>query len=89
MLNSGLGALGQRSGDDRPVALGRIALVADKRDGTDELRRKGIEQRPLRGQVLAEIRKVTSEIAIVAQPVANMPGRSERAFVLINNTGSC
>lgn len=81
MPNGGLGAAREGLGDDGAMALGVVALVAQKRDGTGGGPSQGIEQRALRGKVLAKIAEEAREIAILAQPVADLARRAEGAFV--------
>jgi len=85
VLHGGPSALGERGGDDGAVALGGVTLVAEERHRTVESGREVIEQRSLGSEVLAEIGEVPSEVTIVAQPMPNMPGRSEGALMLVRN----
>lgn len=89
MDHGGLGALGERGGDDGAVALGGVALVAEERDGAVEVRGEGIEELALGGEVLAKIREVAREVAVLAQPVADVAGRAEGALVLVRDPRPC
>jgi hypothetical protein len=85
VLNSSFDTLRECRGDDGTVALCRVSLVAEQRYGAVKSGYEIIEQRPLGGEIRAEIREVAREVAIDAQPMANVPGRPERTLVLIRN----
>src|SRR5688572_19060516 len=87
VTNGGLDAGGERLGDDGAMALGRVTLVAQKRDVAGELGGERIEERPLAGQVLAEIAEVAPIVAIGAQLMADLLRRAERAFVTVIDAG--
>ncbi len=85
--NGGLGAACEGVGDDGPVALGVVALVAQERDGASGGARQGIEERALGGEVLSKIAEEAREITILAQSVADLTRRAEGAFVGILDAG--
>lgn len=89
MPNSGLGAARERIGDDGAMTLGVVALVAEKRKGAGGGPSQGIEQRALRGKVLAKITEEAREITVLSQAVADLPRRAEGAFVGICDPGLC
>ena len=66
MLDGGLGAAREGIGDDGAMALGVVALVAQERNGAGGGPSQGIEQRVLRGKVLAKITEEAREITVLA-----------------------
>lgn len=66
MPDSGLGAACEGIGDDRAMALGVVALIAEKRDGAGGGPSHGIEERPLGGEVFAKITEEAREISVLA-----------------------
>jgi len=64
--DSGLGTACEGIGDDGAMALGVVALVAQERNGARGGPSQGIEQRALRGKVLAKITEEAREITVLA-----------------------
>jgi hypothetical protein len=63
--DGGLSAAREGLGDNRAMALGVVAFVAQERDGAGGGPRQAIEERALGGEVLAKITEETREIAVL------------------------
>lgn len=66
MPDSGLSTAREGVGDDRTVALGVVALVAQERDRAGGGLSQVIEQCALGGEVLAKITEEARQIAVLA-----------------------